>query len=65
MPLEVRIHFTYIKSNVLNAYQLAFTVVMKNCDPLESGPEFAMETTPEIVNNFVRNLQIIPKYLIS
>lgn len=28
------------------AYQLALTVVMKNWDPLESGPEFTMETTP-------------------
>lgn len=27
-------------------YQLAFTVVMKNCDPLESGPEFAIDKIP-------------------
>jgi hypothetical protein len=30
-------------------YQLAFTVVKKNCEPLESGPEFAIETTPAIM----------------
>lgn len=28
------------------AYQEVLTVVMKNCEPLESGPEFAMDTTP-------------------
>lgn len=31
------------------AYQNVLTVVMKNCDPLESGPELTIETTP--VNN--------------
>lgn len=29
------------------AYQLALTVVMKNWEPLELGPEFTIETTPE------------------
>lgn len=27
-------------------YQLVLTVVMKNCEPLESGPEFAIDKTP-------------------
>jgi hypothetical protein len=30
-------------------YQLAFTVVTKNCEPLESGPELAIETTPATI----------------
>lgn len=28
-------------------YQFVVTVVMKNCEPLESGPEFAIDKTPE------------------
>jgi len=31
-------------------------VVKKNCEPLESGPEFAIETTPAIMGvRFYRN----------
>ena len=29
-------------------YQWVATVVMKNCDPLESGPAFAIDTSPVI-----------------
>ena len=31
---------------ITKTYQLALTVVMKNCEPLESGPVFTMATTP-------------------
>lgn len=33
----------------MKTYQLALTVVIKNCDPLESGPEFTMEITPAVL----------------
>lgn len=29
-------------------YQRVATVVMKNCDPLESGPAFAIDRSPVI-----------------
>lgn len=37
------------------AYQLALIVVIKNCEPLESGPEFTIETTPAQKIQFQRN----------
>jgi len=37
-------------------YQPVFTVVMKNCEPLESGPEFTIETTPATVKHIYNNL---------
>jgi len=30
----------------MKGYQLVVTVVMKNCDPLVSGPEFAIDRNP-------------------
>lgn len=38
------------KTLIQHDYQLVTTVVMKNCDPLVSGPAFAIDKTPVSVN---------------
>lgn len=41
----------------MHSYQLVVTVVMKNCDPLVSGPAFAIDSTPVYI--YVKQITMI------